>query len=72
MDRKVILNQLVKQYDFTDKNKQKQDYVYEVFYLINTTLPRVGTVLTEEEINQQLVKNKIQYEIKSSKATIVR
>ena len=71
MDRKVILNQLVKQYDFTDKNKQKQDYVYEVFYLINTTLPRVGTVLTEEEINQQLVKNKIQYEIKSSKATIV-
>ena len=67
-----MLNQLVKQYDFTDKNKQKQDYVYEVFYLINTTLPRVGTVLTEEEINQQLVKNKIQYEIKSSKATIVR
>ena len=63
---------LVKHYDFTDKNKQKQDYVYEVFYLINTTLPRVGTVLTEEEINQQLVKNKIQYEIKSSKATIVR
>ena len=72
MDRKVILNQLVNQYYFTDKNKQKQDYVYEVFYLINTTLPRVGTVLTEEEINQQLVKNKIQYEIKSSKATIVR
>ncbi len=70
MDRKVILNQIVKQYDFKSKNKEPE-YVYEVFYLINTTLPRVGSVLSEDDI-KMLVKNKIQYEIKSSKATIVR
>ena len=70
MDRKVILNQIVKQYDFKTKNKEPE-YVYEVFYLINTTLPRVGSVLSEDDI-KMLVKNKIQYEIKSSKATIVR
>ena len=70
MDRKVILNQIVKQYDFKTKNKEPE-YVYEVFYLINTTLQRVGSVLSEDDI-KMLVKNKIQYEIKSSKATIVR
>ena len=70
MDRKVILTQIVKQYDFKSKNKEPE-YVYEVFYLINTTLPRVGSVLSEDDI-KMLVKNKIQYEIKSSKATIVR
>ena len=70
MDTKVILNQIVKQYDFKSKNKEPE-YVYEVFYLINTTLPRVGSVLSEDDI-KMLVKNKIQYEIKSSKATIVR
>ena len=72
MDTKVILNQLVKQYDFKEKQKQQQEYVYEVFYLINTTLPRVGTILSEKEIEEKLIKNKIQFEIKSSKATIVR
>jgi hypothetical protein len=71
MDRKVILNQLVKQYEFKDK-KKNQEYVYEVFYLVNTTLPRVGTILTEDEVLETLVKNKIQYEIKSNKATVVR
>lgn len=71
MDRKVILNQLVKQYEFKDK-KQDQEYVYEVFYLVNTTLPRVGTILTETEVLETLTKNKIQYEIKSNKATVVR
>lgn len=71
MDRKVILNQLVKQYEFKDK-KKNQEYVYEVFYLVNTTLPRVGTILTEQEVLETLVKNKIQYEIKSNKATVVR
>lgn len=71
MDRKVILNQLVKQYEFKDK-KQDQEYVYEVFYLVNTTLPRVGTILSEKEVMETLVKNKIQYEIKSNKATVVR
>ena len=71
MDRKVILNQLVKQYEFKDK-KKNQEYVYEVFYLVNTTLPRVGTILTEQEVLETLVKNKIQSEIKSNKATVVR
>ena len=71
MDTKVILNQIVKQYDFKSKNKEPE-YVYEVFYLINTTLPRVGTVLSEVDLINKLVKNKIQFEIKSSKATIVR
>lgn len=71
MDRKVILNQLVKQYEFKDK-KKNQEYVYEVFYLVNTTLPRVGTILNEQEVLETLVKNKIQYEIKSNKATVVR
>ena len=71
MDRLVILNQLVKQYEFKDK-KKNQEYVYEVFYLVNTTLPRVGTILTEQEVLETLVKNKIQYEIKSNKATVVR
>ena len=71
MDRKVILNQLVKQYEFKDK-KQDQEYVYEVFYLVNTTLPRVGTILTETDVLETLTKNKIQYEIKSNKATVVR
>ena len=71
MDRKVILNQLVKQYEFKDK-KQDQEYVYEVFYLVNTTLPRVGTILSEKEFMETLVKNKIQFEIKSNKATVVR
>ena len=71
MDRKVILNQLVKQYAFKDKN-QDQEYVYEVFYLVNTTLPRVGTILTETDVLETLTKNKIQYEIKSNTATVVR
>lgn len=71
MDRKVILNQLVKQYEFKQK-KSQQEYVYEVFYLVNTTLPRVGSILTEQEVIETLVKNRIQYEIKSNKATVVR
>ena len=71
MDRKVILNQIVKQYEFKNKSKE-QEYVYEVFYLVNTTLPRVGTILTEKEVLETLVKNKIQYEVKSNKATVVR
>ena len=71
MDRKVILNQLVKQYEFKQK-KSQQEYVYEVFYLVNTTLPRVGSILTEQEVRETLVKNRIQYEIKSNKATVVR
>ena len=71
MDRKVILNQLVKQYEFKQK-KSQQEYVYEVFYLVNTTLPRVGSILTEQEVLETLVKNRIQYEIKSNKATVVR
>ena len=71
MDRKVILNQLVKQYEFKQK-KSQQEYVNEVFYLVNTTLPRVGSILTEQEVLETLVKNRIQYEIKSNKATVVR
>ena len=71
MDRKVILNHLVKQYEFKQK-KSQQEYVYEVFYLVNTTLPRVGSILTEQEVLETLVKNRIQYEIKSNKATVVR
>ena len=38
MDRKVILNQLVKQYEFKDK-KQDQEYVYEAVSYTHLTLP---------------------------------
>ena len=48
-DRKVIVNQLIKDYRF-DKKVDEKEYVYEVVYLINVILPRIGTILTEEQL----------------------
>lgn len=74
LDRKVILNQLMRDYQFNKRpaNGEKQEYVYEVVYLVNVTLPRVGEVLTEEQVTDLLETQKVTFEIKSSKATIVR
>ena len=74
LDRKVILNQLMRDYQFNKRpaNVEKQEYVYEVVYLVNVTLPRVGEVLTEEQVTDLLETQKVTFEIKSSKATIVR
>ena len=47
-DRKIILNQLIKDYRF-DKRDEAKEYVYEVVYLINVVLPRVGTVLEKSK-----------------------
>lgn len=72
-DKKIILDQMLKDYQFNKKSEKKiTEYVYEVVYLINTTLPRVGTVMTEAEILEFQNIHKINFEIKSSKATIVR
>lgn len=72
-DRKIMLDQMLRDYQFNKKPKSTEaEYVYEVVYLINTTLPRVGTVMTEKELLEFQQTYKINFEIKSSKATIVR
>ena len=70
-DRKVILNQLTKDYRF-DKRDEAKEYVYEVVYLINVVLPRVGTILEERQVLDLNINQKVNFEIKTSKATIVR
>ena len=70
-DRKVILNQLIKDYRF-DKRDEQKEYVYEVVYLINVVLPRVGTILEEKQVLDLNKNQKVNFEIKTSKATIVR
>lgn len=70
-DRKVIVNQLVKDYRF-DKKVDEKEYVYEVVYLINVILPRIGTILTEEQLLSLNESQKVNFEIKTSKSTIVR
>ena len=70
-DRKIILNQLIKDYRF-DKRDEQKEYVYEVVYLINVVLPRVGTVLEERQVLDLNKSQKVNFEIKTSKATIVR
>ena len=70
-DRKVILNQLIKDYRF-DKKDGNKEYVYEVVYLINVVLPRVGTILEEKQVLDLNTSQKVNFEIKTSKATIVR
>tara|TARA_R100001460_G_scaffold34243_2_gene66622 strand:- start:1716 stop:1982 length:267 start_codon:yes stop_codon:yes gene_type:complete len=70
-DRKIILNQLIKDYRF-DKRDEAKEYVYEVVYLINVVLPRVGTVLEEKQVLDLNKSQKVNFEIKTSKATIVR
>ena len=70
-DRKVILNQLIKDYRF-DKRDEPKEYVYEVVYLINVVLPRVGTILEEKQVLDLNKNQKVNFEIKTSKATIVR
>ena len=75
MDRKVICNQIIKNYQFNAKehnNNKNEVYEYEVVYLVNTLTPRVGAVLTEEQLSELQSVQKLNYEIKSSKATIVR
>ena len=75
MDRKVICNQIIKNYQFNAKehnNNKKEVYEYEVVYLVNTLTPGVGAVLTEEQLSELQSVQKLNYEIKSSKATIVR
>ena len=70
-DRKVILNQLIKDYRF-DKKDTEKEYVYEVVYLINVILPRIGTILTEEQLLTLNESQRVNFEIKTSKSTIVR
>ena len=70
-DRKVILNQLIKDYRF-DKKDTEKEYVYEVVYLINVILPRIGTILTEEQLLSLNESQRGNFEIKTSKSTIVR
>jgi|TARA_B100000519_G_scaffold159375_1_gene141107 hypothetical protein len=70
-DRKVILNQLIKDYRF-DKKDTEKEYVYEVVYLINVILPRIGTILTEEQLLSLNESQRVNFEIKTSKSTIVR
>ena len=70
-DRKVIVNQLVKDYRF-DKKVDEKEYVYEVVYLINVILPRIGTILTEEQLLSLNESQRVNFEIKTSKSTIVR
>tara|TARA_B100000902_G_scaffold371696_1_gene398042 strand:+ start:1696 stop:1962 length:267 start_codon:yes stop_codon:yes gene_type:complete len=70
-DRKVILNQLIKDYRF-DKKDTEKEYVYEVVYLINVILPRIGTILTEEQLLSLNENQRVNFEIKTSKSTIVR
>lgn len=74
MERKVILNQLLKDYQFNKRNDSsaEQEYIYEVVYLVNTLTPRVGEVLTEQQVLDLQDAQKINFEVKSSKATIVR
>lgn len=75
MDRKVICNQIIKNYQFNKQEHssgKKEVYEYEVVYLVNTLTPRVGAVLTEEQLSELQNVQKLNYEIKSSKATIVR
>jgi len=74
MERKVILNQLLKDYQFNKRNDAdaQQEYIYEVVYLVNTLTPRVGEVLTEQQVLDLQEAQKINFEVKSSKATIVR
>ena len=70
-DRKIILNQLIKDYRF-DKKDTEKEYVYEVVYLINVILPRIGTILTEEQLLSLNENQRVNFEIKTSKSTIVR
>jgi hypothetical protein len=74
MERKVILNQLMKDYQFNKRNDPvaTREYVYEVVYLVNVLTPRVGEVLTEEQVLDLQEAQKVTFEVKSSKATIVR
>lgn len=75
MERKVILNQLLRDYQFNKRKEQAAEnaaYVYEVVYLVNTLAPRVGEVLTEEQVLDLQNTHKLNFEVKSSKATIVR
>ena len=70
-DRKVIVNQLIKDYRF-DKEDNEKEYVYEVVYLINVILPRIGTILKEEQLLSLNESQRVKFEIKTSKSTIVR
>ena len=66
---------VIKNYQFNAKehnNNKNEVYEYEVVYLVNTLTPRVGAVLTEEQLSELQTVQKLNYEIKSSKATIVR
>lgn len=74
MERKVILNQLLKDYQFNkrDQDGATQEYIYEVVYLVNTLTPRVGEALTEQQVLDLQETQKLNFEVKSSKATIVR
>jgi Icc-related predicted phosphoesterase len=74
MERKVILNQLLKDYQFNkrDQDSAKHEYIYEVVYLVNTLTPRVGESLTEQQVLDLQETQKLNFEVKSSKATIVR
>ena len=74
MERKVILNQLMKDYQFNKRAEDtaQKEYVYEVVYLVNVVTPRVGEVLTQEQVVDLQTTQKLNFEIKSSKATIVR
>jgi len=74
MERKVILNQLMKDYQFNKRNDPvaTREYVYEVVYLVTVLTPRVGEVLTEEQVLDLQEAQKVTFEVKSSKATIVR
>ena len=51
---------------------KEKEYVYEVVYLINVILPRIGTILTEEQLLSLNESQKVNFEIKTSKSTIVR
>ena len=70
MDRKVIM----KDYQFNKRAEDtaQKEYVYEVVYLVNVVTPRVGEVLTQEQVIDLQESQKLTFEIKSSKATIVR
>ena len=70
-DRKIILNQLIKDYRF-DKRDEAKEYVYEVVYLINVVLPRVGTVLEEKQVLDLNKSQKVNFEKKKRKDKIVR
>jgi hypothetical protein len=64
----------MKDYQFNKRNDPvaTREYVYEVVYLVNVLTPRVGEVLTEEQVLDLQEAQKVTFEVKSSKATIVR